>query len=287
MVPRTPLAPLLPLIFALGAACGDDEARSTGFGSQTGVTSASTTTAGTSGGGSSGEGSTGDETAGSTGDPTNASGATLTTTSTSTTGDPNGLPNGSECTEDSECKTGNCFTIPIPINDFPMGICADCDEDVDCTDAGTGISCTLNPQVFNAVCTDGGPASYCQSQAACKPGLFCDELVDGAMGLLPNTCGECRDDADCAMGTRCVATVDVATYAGTKKCAAPGSVANDDLCPLTNGDAMCASGHCGVLDLAGLLMVGVCGACGSDADCGGGTCTAPKFDSGFLGSFCM
>lgn len=279
-------APLV-LALSLAAACGDDDAGSSGFGVSgqtglTGVTSAAQTTAASASSG--GEDPTGG------GDPgTSTSDAASTSTSTSTsTGNPNGLPTGNECSDDAECQSGNCFTIPIPINNFPMGICADCDEDVDCTNAGTGTSCTLNAQVFNATCTDGQIGSFCQSQAACQPDLYCDELVDGAMGLLPNTCSACRDDADCTGGERCVATVNVVVYTGNKQCAAPGTVMNDELCPLDNGDAMCTSGHCNTLDLAGLLTVGVCSECGSDTDCGNGlTCSATKFDSGFIGSKCM
>lgn len=278
-------APLVLALSLLSVACGDDDA-GTGFGvsGQTGITSATTATQTTD----AQAGSSGDDplTAGDASTTTAATTASTTST-TSTTGNPNGLPNGSECAMDSECLTGNCFTIPIPIGDFPMGICADCDEDIDCTNAGTGISCTLNAQVFNAVCTDGDVGSFCQSQAACQGDLFCDELVDGAMGLLPNTCSACRDDADCSAPNRCIATVDVVTYTGTKQCAAPGTVLIDHLCPLDNGDAMCSSGHCNPLDLAGLLMVGVCSECSSDADCGGLTCSATKFDSGFIGSKCM
>jgi hypothetical protein len=50
------------------------------------------------------------------------------------------------------------------------------------------------------------------------------------------------------------------------------------------------SGICNVLDIGGLIQIGVCGQCTADADCaqkGLTACTASKFDSGFFGSECM
>ena len=45
------------------------------------------------------------------------------------------------------------------------------------------------------------------------------------------------------------------------------------------GNQACASGFCGAANVMGLLKVGVCGQCNSDADCpGNGPCTEPLVD---------
>ncbi len=73
-----------------------------------------------------------------------------------------------------------------------------------------------------------------------------------------------------------------------KSCAVPGTVGQGGLCPLPDGDAMCTTSKCAVLDLGGFLDVGVCGQCKADADCAmGQTCAPPKFDSGFIPSTCI
>lgn len=279
---------LLSLALALAGCAGGDDA-GTSFGvtaptSAPGITSA--TSLGSSGeGGTTGDGGGGD----ATGDPGTGSGpATTTPPGGSSTGVPNpdGYPDGAACNSDGECQSGNCFEILLPVDGLPPGVCSPCDEDADCVSAGTGTACSLDGPTLTAKCTDGGLGSFCQSQAACQPDLFCSVLVPGAEKLLPQACSQCDADADCAAGLRCVPKVDVVQYSGHKYCAGPGSVSNDGLCALTNGDALCLSGHCTILDLAGLLQVGVCGECSTDADCNGKTCTPAKFDSGFLGSTC-
>ncbi len=281
------LRPALPLTFALaltGCAGGDDASTSFGV-SAPGITGA-TSLGSTSGGGGGGGSSSGD----ATGDPGTDGGAANTSApGGSSTGVPNpdGFPNGAACNSDGECQSGNCFEITLPVDGLPPGVCSACDADADCVSAGTGISCTLDGQTLTANCTDGGVGDFCQSQAACQPELKCTVLVPGAEKLLPMSCSECDSDADCANGLRCIPKVDVVQYSGNKYCAGPGSVSNDGLCALTDGDALCLSGHCTELDLGGLLKVGVCGECSVDADCPGTTCAPPKFDSGFIGSTCM
>ena len=52
----------------------------------------------------------------------------------------------------------------------------------------------------------------------------------------------------------------------------------------------CESTICSTIDIMGLAEVGACGACNTDADCGGGTCQAGEFllDTGTLvGSSCI
>lgn len=290
MLPRR--ASLLAALFSLAlAGCADGESRDSAFtSSPPGVTSATSlgsTGAPTSTDGGS-TGGSGEGTSTPTGDATTAPGTSAT--SGTTVPNPDGLPNGAECMSNAQCMTDNCYKINIPVEDLPPGICSECDADADCVAAGTGISCTVDSGTLGGVCTDGGLGSYCQSQAACQPQLFCDPLIDGAQGLLPNACNECRTDGDCDAPKRCVPAIDIVAYTGKKSCLAPGTVANDGLCPLTGGGPICLSGICNILDVGGLLEVGVCGECAADADCaqiGLTTCTPSKFDSGFIGSVCM
>lgn len=202
---------------------------------------------------------------------------------------PDGFPNGDECTDPDQCMTGNCYKIPLPVGGLPPGICSVCDADMDCVDARLGTACTVDANTLAAKCSYGDAGSFCETQAACQDDLFCAPLVDGAEGLLPHTCSECSVDADCGGGgLRCVAQIDVNTYSGVKYCAVPGSIGQGGLCPLPDGDAMCVTSKCALLNLGGLLDVGVCGQCKADADCAmGQTCDPPKFDSGFFGSTCI
>lgn len=217
-------------------------------------------------------------------------GGTVPGTTDATTGfdtNPDGLPNGSECMTPAVCQTGDCYVVKIPVEGLPPGICSECDADQDCVDKGLGIACTVDASDFSGVCTDGGLGSFCESQNACKAGYFCEELVAGAQGLLPSACSECRDDADCDGGKRCTPRIDVGMYEGNKFCAAPGSVPNDGMCPIPTGNDVCANGHCNTLNLFGMLDVGVCGACATDADCvAPKICQPGKFDEGFFGTVC-
>ncbi len=245
-----------------------------------------------------------------TGDATDAAGTTDATASTgggeasastsATTGsdgaedsgdpvpNPEGLPNGSECSDPGACMTGNCYKVPLPVGDLPPGICAECDADADCVAAGLGTACSVDAETLGAVCGYGNEGSFCETQAACQDDLVCTALIDGAEGLLPHTCSECDSDADCGGALRCLPVIDVATYSGQKRCTVPGSVGQGGLCPLPDGDPMCVTHKCAVLSLAGLLDVGVCGQCKSDGDCAvGQTCDPPKFQDGFIASKCI
>ncbi len=283
---------LFAAVVAAGlAGCADETPSSTtSFSGGGGLTTLTTVTAADSDseGSSSGSGESGDDSDGTTGDPSTGTSAGTSASDTVTAGNttnpnPDGAPNGSECSSAAECMSGNCYLIPLPVGDLPDGVCGICDEDQDCVDAGLGIACSVDVVTQQTTCTDGGVGSFCQSQAGCKDGLYCSDLIDGANGLLPKACGTCLTDADCGGADRCTPSVDVVNYSGSRYCAPPGSVANDGLCP-EGADGVCASNHCTLLDLQ-FLKVGVCGECSSDDDCPG-SCADAEFKDGFVGSTC-
>lgn len=223
-------------------------------------------------------------------DPTSTTDNSAGFITTNTTGDTGGepQPNGASCTEDDECESGNCYYVAIAM----QGICAECNEDQDCVDAGTGISCSVNPLAMSAECAPGEPGDSCMSAAACQEGLFCEPVIDVPIpGVFPDSCGECAESSDCAnMGDICSPELDIMTFSGSNKCVAPGSVQNDQLCPEdeVEGDAACESGHCTDTDIMGIVTLHVCGECETDADCDPGqTCTpAMAGMTGLSGSVC-
>lgn len=194
--------------------------------------------------------------------------------------------NGAMCDSDDQCKSGNCYSNPLA-----GGVCSDCNEDQDCVDAMSGISCSFGMMGW-ATCEDGSLGDQCMSQAACQDGLFCDALIDIPIpGVLPDFCGECETSADC-MGQICTPELNMMTLSGAKKCVDKGSVPNDSLCPVGEPDAndACMSGHCSVATVMQIVMIGLCGECETDADCMGGTCTPAVVDpmgGVFSGSKCM
>jgi hypothetical protein len=209
-----------------------------------------------------------------------------------TTTDPSGgdpQPNGSPCESDAECESMHCFTSPLGMG---QGVCSECSTDMDCMDAGTGLSCSADLVSMQAVCKPGDPGDQCMSEAACMDDLFCEPVIDGLEGFLPNTCSECASSADCMMGDICSPVLDTMTISGQKQCVAPGSVPNDGLCPEDDveGDAACESGHCSTVDVMGFIQVPVCGECETDNDCMmGETCMPGVFDlnaMGFTGATC-
>lgn len=218
---------------------------------------------------------------------TNMSAGFITTDTTTTTGPGMPQPNGGACQSDADCESMNCYTIPLSRD----GICSECNEDSDCVDAGTGISCSIMGQT-GAVCTEGSLGNQCMSQDACMDGLICGPVIEGIPlpGLIPDTCGECGDSADCDGGTICSPVADLMALSGAKECVEPGSVENGALCPLgeDDADAACASGMCDDVDVMGFLTLGMCGECKTDADCNGGTCVAGMIGmGGAAGSTCQ
>ena len=83
------------------------------------------------------------------------------------------LPNGSQCASDDDCESMNCFSTLGGM----VAFCADCNEDQDCVDAGTGTACTLDVANQNAACTAGEVGSTCMSDEACAGG-HCDAVIE-------------------------------------------------------------------------------------------------------------
>lgn len=260
------------------SSAGTDSNSSTGEGTPT-TTGATDSTSGSG----SGDGTT---TTGDTPTTTNNS-AGFITTATDSSGDTNTgpLPNGSQCASDDDCESMNCFSTLGGM----VAFCADCNEDQDCVDAGTGIGCTPDLQSQSAVCTQGELGDGCQTDAACMGDLHCAPVIDSG-GLLPTTfCGECAESSDCMNGQLCSPKFNAMSFDGNTACVDPGSVPNNDLCPDgQDGDAACMSGHCETISVMGLLQVPVCGECSSDADCmNGETCTPGEVGmTGIAGSTC-
>lgn len=180
--------------------------------------------------------------------------------------------NGSSCTADSECLSGNCYVVP-----FLGGQCGECNEDADCAAGG----CTLmNPfETTGSVCNMGEVGGGCESSSVCQGGLSCSNALNLLNLIELNTCGECLTDADC-MGTICAPLVSISDFSGYNACIEPGSLAQDSFCNLGgNGDDACMTGICSTVDIMGLDQLGACGECKTSADCGGnGTCVAGVFD---------
>lgn len=260
------------------SSAGTDSNSSTGEGTPT-TTGA---TDGTSGSGSA-EGTT---TTGDTPTTTNNS-AGFITTATDSSGDTNTgpLPNGSECASDDDCESMNCFSTLGGMVTF----CADCNEDQDCVDAGTGTACTLDIATQNATCTAGEVGSTCMSDEACAGG-HCDAVIEVPIpGLLPDTCGDCGESADCMNMQLCSPTFDFMAFSGNNACVDPGSVENNNLCPKgADGPDVCKSGHCNSATIMGIVEVFICGECDDDGDCEPGQTCMPAEASmnGINGSVC-
>lgn len=180
-----------------------------------------------------------------------------------------GPANGSMCTGDDQCASAHCFMVPLFGNQ-----CGECSEDSHCDEGG----CTAhNPfDTAGSVCNSGMAGDGCESSDACAGELECGTVID-VLGLVTiDTCGECLTDEDCSNGAApsCIAVVDTTTFSGQRFCLTNRSLAQNDYCELNGeGNAHCASGHCGPVDVMGLAEVGACGECGTDEDCSDGeTC---------------
>jgi hypothetical protein len=297
--------------FMLAVACGDPP--------KTDETGESSSTSGTSAGTQPTEGVT--ETSAADSSTTDVSGTvgesmTMGESSSSTgpdTGVTTGTPacpdeenqdNNAECTDASGCgcKSGNCFLVPIL-----GGWCGECLSDEDCAPGG----CTVpNPIAgTGSVCNMGEPGQGCMSDAVCTDpdNLSCGTLLEVPGIITVSTCGECLTNEECVdmMLPNCSPQYDVMNFTGKLACVADFSVPQDGGCNLADdgmgepvGNQACykpemgdAHGFCGDADVMGLLHVGICGECNSNADCmQGETCTDPVVDlmaGALVGSVCQ
>ena len=225
-----------------------------------------------------------------------------TTVTDATTGpagcpDPEDQDNNLECTDATGCgcKSGFCFLVPIL-----GGWCGECLVDTDC---GAGGCSVPNPiAMTGATCNNGEPGAGCMTDAVCTDAdnALCGTLLEVPGIISVSTCGECAVNADCAdmAAPNCTPVFDVANFTGKYECVADNSVPQDGGCNLTDdgmdnpvGNAACVSGFCGEANVMGLLKVGICGECNSDADCQmGETCSDPIVDlemGALVGSLCM
>ena len=290
-------APLFLASLAVGCAGGEED--SDGVSTTNPSTTSATATASASGSSTSkastsasesDSGSTGTSTDGTSTDGTSTDGTSTTdgetSTSTGTTTMNSGTTDvitgggGGMCSADDECESNSCFVVPLL-----GGLCGECKVDADCVDGG----CTTpNPLGgVGAMCNDGSAGDGCQTDAVCSDpdNPYCGVVLDATPILKVSTCGECKTNADCdAPKGNCSPDVNVSEFSGIMQCVADGSLANDSACnhveqggvPL--GNAACASGKCGTAVLMGIIKVGVCGECLTDADCGGGTCQDATID---------
>jgi len=295
--------------FALLAACGgrkDDSDDTSGGSSSTGGASSTDPTVPTEGGTSAS--STTDATAGSQtdSDPTNPT-TTLPDT-TATTGDlcadDAPLPNNMACNDASGCgcESAMCFVVPAL-----GGFCGECLVDADCKDV-TGGGCT----VPNPIAGIGSTCNMGEAGAGCETNDICTDPAAGFCGLLlsvpgiinVSTCGACAVNDDCVAANpktpNCSPTYDVMNFSGQYVCVEDASVPNNGGCNLAKdamdlpvGNAACESGFCGEASVMGLVKLGICGECNSNADCvaiGKQTCTDPVVDlqgATLQGSICM
>ncbi|PCC66836.1 hypothetical protein [Nannocystis exedens] len=226
---------------------------------------------------------------GTTGEPTGTTSEGTTTTDGATSVDPsvgpmttdvgpcNDVPDQplhASCTDASGCgcASGKCFVVPAL-----GGFCGECVADSDCDGGG----CTVaNPFAgIGSQCNDGGPGDGCQSDAVCSDPSngVCGTVLEVPGIITVETCGECETNADCGGQTPvCAPKYDLAKFSGRLDCVAAGSVPNGGGC---SSDAACASGRCGEASIMGLLQLGVCGECLTDADCSPGEqCLDPEVD---------
>jgi len=230
--------------------------------------------------------SEGSGTGGATSDGT-TTGNTSVTTGEGACMDPEGQANDAVCGDASGCgcASGKCFLVPIL-----GGWCGECLADLDCSPGG----CTVpNPiEGIGATCNMGGPGAGCETNEVCtdQANASCGTLLE-VMGIIKvATCGECATNADCITDpllSNCAPTYDVMNFTGKNVCVADASTINGEGCNLAEdgqgdpvGNKACMSGFCGEANVMGLLKVGICGECNSNADCpvDKPTCTDPLVD---------
>ena len=184
------------------------------------------------------------------------------------------LPNGSQCMSHEECWSGMCYFQGIL-----GGICGDCLSDADCVWGCTGPNPVSDPPL-GSYCNQGLFGDGCESTDACMGQLLCATILDVPGVLKRSTCGDCISDADCPPEGLCSPDLQIAELDGVWRCIAPGFKPLGGFCNLLeSGDQQCASGVCGVADIMGLFVLGVCSECRLDTDCSAGeTCVAPTVD---------
>lgn len=208
-----------------------------------------------------------------------ATDGTTTENTSATTGPPacldpvEGAPNNTDCADVSGCgcESGKCFNVPIL-----GGWCGECLNDADCAPGG----CTVpNPiDGVGSTCNAGEPGAGCETDEVCTDpdNTHCGTLLEVQNIIKVSTCGECSANTDCSdvKKPNCSPTYDVMKFSGQYKCVEDGSVPNAEGCNLTDdgkgepvGNPACMSGLCGEANVMGLLKVGVCGECNSNADC--------------------
>lgn len=232
------------------------------------------------------------ETDGSASEAMTTSGSTTENTGV-TTGEPacmdamEGAPNDTPCTDASGCgcASGKCFLVPIL-----GGWCGECLGDMDCSPGG----CTVPNPVdgVGSTCNMGEPGAGCESNEVCTDpdNKSCGTLLEVPGIIKVSTCGECATNEECTLDPNlknCAPSYDVKNFTGQYKCVADGSTPTGEGCNLADdgkgepvGNAACETGFCGEANVMGLLKVGVCGECNSNADCPPKTptCSDPLVD---------
>lgn len=199
------------------------------------------------------------------------------------------LPNGQQCGTDDACDSGYCYMLPMI-----GGVCSECLDDTNC---GEGETCQVDFGLLYAVCGEGGLGVMCSGDEGCGD-LTCELVLDTGGLFDITTCSECGESNPCPNAEdTCSPVVDInLPPSGYLTCQAPASQPNGATCPWDNatmsGDGTpCMSGICAPADAGGfgLITVGVCGECATDADCPmQGTCMPGTAEqSGITGSTCV
>jgi hypothetical protein len=172
-------------------------------------------------------------------------------------------PNGAECANNDQCESGFCYMVPMV-----GGVCSECLTDADCE-----FTCSLDAAAGYAACSDGSTGVMCESTDGCADGLVCAELLDTGGFFPANFCSECETNAECDDGQTCTPTYDFEMIGGYLSCADAMSVPDAQGCPIVDGmgdGTVCQNGHCGIADVFGVLQIGLCGECTTEADCADG-----------------
>jgi hypothetical protein len=188
------------------------------------------------------------------------------------------MPNGAECSANSDCQSEFCYLSPLG------GVCSECLSDSDC-DA----TCSLDFNVGYAICTDGSLGKMCDSDEGCQDELVCATLIDAGI-FQADFCSECNDSGQCDNDDICSPHYDEGSFSGYLYCAEPGSVDDGGGCPIEgnqgNGE-VCTNGHCGIANIMGFVNLGICGSCSTNDDCEDGeSCVPASADGGLQGAYC-